>query len=32
VSTKFDVAQEPGRDVLSNIWKWRPAGAAVAAK
>jgi peptide/nickel transport system substrate-binding protein len=32
VSTKFDVAQEPGRDVLSNIWKWRPAGATVAAK
>jgi peptide/nickel transport system substrate-binding protein len=26
VSTKIDVAQEPGRDVLSNIWKWRPAG------
>jgi peptide/nickel transport system substrate-binding protein len=32
VSTKFDVAQEPGRDVLSKIWKWRPAGAAVAAR
>jgi peptide/nickel transport system substrate-binding protein len=32
VSTKFDVAQEPGRDVIGNIWKWRPAGAAVAAK
>jgi hypothetical protein len=28
VSTNFDVAQEPGRDILSNIWKWRPAGAA----
>jgi ABC-type transport system substrate-binding protein len=28
VSTKFDVAQEPGRDILSNIWKWRPVGTA----
>ena len=25
VSTAIDVAQEPGRDVLSNIWVWRPA-------
>ena len=25
VSTKFDVAAEPNRDILSNIWQWRPA-------
>lgn len=25
VSTKFDVAAEPGRDILSNVWQWRPA-------
>jgi peptide/nickel transport system substrate-binding protein len=30
VSTNFDVAQEPGRDILSNIWKWRPVGGASA--
>jgi hypothetical protein len=28
VSTKFDVAAEPGRDILSNVWQWRPAEAA----
>ena len=25
-STKFDVAAEPDRDILSNLWQWRPAG------
>jgi peptide/nickel transport system substrate-binding protein len=28
VSTKFDVAPEPNRDILTNVWQWRPAGAA----
>lgn len=28
VSTKFDVAPEEDRDILTNIWQWRPAGAA----
>jgi peptide/nickel transport system substrate-binding protein len=27
VSIKFDVAAEENRDVLSNLWQWRPAGA-----
>jgi len=26
VSTKFDVAAEDNRDILSNLWQWRPAG------
>jgi peptide/nickel transport system substrate-binding protein len=25
VSTKFDVAAEPKRDILTNLWQWRPA-------
>jgi peptide/nickel transport system substrate-binding protein len=24
VSTKFDVAAEPNRDILTNLWQWRP--------
>jgi peptide/nickel transport system substrate-binding protein len=28
VSTKFDVAPEPNRDILANLWQWRPATAA----
>jgi peptide/nickel transport system substrate-binding protein len=32
VSTNFDVSQEPGRDILSNVWKWRPAGTLQAAR
>jgi peptide/nickel transport system substrate-binding protein len=27
VSTKFDVAAEPKRDILTNLWQWRPATA-----
>ncbi|HEX6464129.1 MAG TPA: ABC transporter substrate-binding protein [Vicinamibacterales bacterium] len=27
VSTRFDVASEPGRDILSNAWQWRLADA-----
>jgi hypothetical protein len=26
VSTKFDVSPEPDRDILTNLWFWRPAG------
>jgi hypothetical protein len=26
VSTKFDVAPEENRDILANLWMWRPAG------
>jgi hypothetical protein len=25
VSIKFDMAAEPARDILSNVWQWRPA-------
>lgn len=25
VSTKFDVAAEDNRDILTNVWQWRPA-------
>jgi peptide/nickel transport system substrate-binding protein len=25
VSTRFDVAAEPQRDILHNVWRWRPA-------
>ena len=25
VSTRFDVAAEPDRDILSKVWQWRPA-------
>ena len=25
VSNKFDVASEPNRDILSNVWQWRVA-------
>jgi peptide/nickel transport system substrate-binding protein len=32
VSTKFDVAAEKDRDIISNIWQWRPAGATKQAK
>ncbi|MEO6236064.1 MAG: ABC transporter substrate-binding protein [Vicinamibacterales bacterium] len=28
VSTKFDVAAEPNRDILINLWQWRLASAA----
>ena len=28
VSTKFDVAAEPNRDILTNLWQWRLAGPA----
>jgi peptide/nickel transport system substrate-binding protein len=28
VSTKFDVAAEDDKDILNNLWQWRPAGAA----
>jgi len=31
VSARFDVAAEPDRDILSNLWMWRPAGAATQA-
>ena len=27
VSTKFDVAAEDKRDILTNLWQWRPATA-----
>jgi peptide/nickel transport system substrate-binding protein len=27
VSTKFDMAAEANRDILSNVWQWRPAPA-----
>jgi ABC-type transport system substrate-binding protein len=27
VSTKFDVAPEENRDILTNVWQWRPADA-----
>jgi hypothetical protein len=27
VSTRFDVSAEDKRDVLTNLWQWRPAGA-----
>ena len=27
VSTAFDVAPEPDRDILSNLWLWRPSPA-----
>lgn len=27
VSTKFDVAAEDNRDIQTNVWQWRPAGA-----
>jgi ABC-type transport system substrate-binding protein len=27
VSRKFDVAAEEKRDILTNLWQWRPAGA-----
>jgi peptide/nickel transport system substrate-binding protein len=27
VSTKFDVAAEKNRDILTNVWQWRPADA-----
>jgi peptide/nickel transport system substrate-binding protein len=27
VSTRFDVAPEANRDILTNLWQWRPAGA-----
>jgi peptide/nickel transport system substrate-binding protein len=26
VSAQFDVLREPNRDVLSNLWQWRPVG------
>jgi peptide/nickel transport system substrate-binding protein len=32
VSTKFDVAFEADRDIFTNLWKWRPAGAQQAAR
>jgi peptide/nickel transport system substrate-binding protein len=25
VSTKFDLSAEPARDILNNVWQWRPA-------
>lgn len=27
VSIKFDVSEERGRDILANVWQWRPASA-----
>jgi peptide/nickel transport system substrate-binding protein len=27
VSTRFDVGAEPNRDILANLWQWRPAKA-----
>jgi peptide/nickel transport system substrate-binding protein len=32
VSTKFDVGPENARDIISNVWKWRPAGTLQAAR
>jgi peptide/nickel transport system substrate-binding protein len=26
VSTQFSIPPEPGRDILSSIWQWKPAG------
>lgn len=31
VSTRFDVGSEPDRDILTNVWQWRPAGPQVQA-
>ena len=31
VSTRFDVRPEPNRDILANIWQWRPAAPQLAA-
>jgi peptide/nickel transport system substrate-binding protein len=28
VSTHFDVSAEPNRDILANVWQWRPAAIA----
>ena len=27
VSAQFDVRAEPNRDILSNVWQWRPVAA-----
>ena len=32
VSTKFDVASEPDREIIGNVWKWRPAAPQQAAR
>ena len=32
VSTKFDVAFEADREIIGNVWKWRPAGKLQAAR
>jgi ABC-type transport system substrate-binding protein len=32
VSTKFDVAFETDREIIGNVWKWRPVGAQQAAR
>jgi ABC-type transport system substrate-binding protein len=32
VSATFDVAAEPKRDIMANVWQWRPATAAAKAR
>jgi hypothetical protein len=32
VSTKFDVAPEENRDIITNAWLWRPAANGQASK